>query len=191
MTENLKKLTWENHKNAERTKFMQRLMKKDVTPHQYYIYLKNQYVSYLALEYYSILQGMFDFENEELYPLLRSASILQDIEVMERDHGFLEAPIFSATKEYEEYIKTIKNDKEKLMAHVYVRHMGDLSGGQIIKRLVPGPTHLYEFGVDPNELKTAVRKRLHDGLVDEANTCFIMVHKFLEELEENFVRSMG
>ena len=27
----------------------------------------------------------------------------------------------------------ILDDPEKLMAHIYVRHMGDLSGGQMIK----------------------------------------------------------
>jgi heme oxygenase len=68
--------------------------------------------------------------------------------------------------------------------------MGDLSGGQIIKKLVPGPTNLYEFEGDVEELKTAVRSKLHLGLEEESKVCFAMVQKFLEELEES-VGHMG
>ena len=56
----------------------------------------------------------------------------------------------------------------KLYAHIYVRHMGDLSGGQMIKRKVPGLGKYYEFkfnknpeyGItykDTNEIKDALR----------------------------------
>ena len=182
----LKELTWENHKKAERTKFMQRLIKRNITPYQYYVYLKNQAEAYRTLEYHASLQGMFDFKNEDLYPILRTANMLLDIEEMEITYSFGEAPIFGSIQKYQEYINQIKSDKDRLLAHVYVRHMGDLSGGQIIKKLVPGPTHAYEFDCNPEELKNAVRKRLHDGLVDEANVCFSMVQEFLEELEEYF-----
>ena len=187
----LKELTWENHKKAERTKFMQRLIKRNITPHQYYVYLKNQAEAYRTLEHYASLQGTFDFENEDLYPILRTANMLQDVNDMEEAHGFEEPPIFESVRKYQEYIKQIKSDKDRLLAHIYVRHMGDLSGGQIIKKLVPGPTRAYEFDCNPEELKNAVRKRLHDGLVDEANVCFVMVQEFLEELEQYFDDNVG
>ena len=187
----LKELTWENHKKAERTKFMQRLIKRNITPYQYYVYLKNQVEAYRALEYRASLQGMFDFENEDLYPILRTSNMFLDIDEMEITYSFGDSPIFESVKKYQEYINQIKNDKDRLLAHIYVRHMGDLSGGQIIKKLVPGPTHTYEFGSDPEHLKTAVRKRLHDGLVDEANVCFVMVQEFLEELEQYFDNNLG
>ena len=64
--------------------------------------------------------------------------------------------------------------------------MGDLSGGQIIKKLIPGPTNLYEFEGDTQDLKNKIREKLHDGLVDEAKICFSMVQNFLEELEQYF-----
>jgi len=187
----LKELTWQNHKKAERTQFMQRLIKRNITSHQYYVYLKNQVEAYRALEHYASVFGMFDFENEDLYPILRTANMLQDVNEMEDAHGFEEPPIFGSVEKYREYIKQIKSDKDRLLAHIYVRHMGDLSGGQIIKKLVPGPTHTYEFGSNPEDLKNAIRKRLHDGLVDEANVCFVMVQEFLEELEQYFDDNVG
>ena len=191
MSDNLKKLTWENHKKAERAAFMQRLIKKNITPPQYYKYLKNQAIAYIALEHYATLAGWFDFDNEDLYLLKRGAAMLDDIDEMEKTHGFTDAPILSTTTAYVDYIQQIRKDREKLFAHVYVRHMGDLSGGQIIKRLIPGPTRVYEFDTDVDQLKQTVRKRLHDGLVDEANQCFIMVQNFLQELEDSFVGDMG
>lgn len=189
MTDNLKQLTWDNHKKAEKTVFMQRLMKRQITYYQYYIYLRNQSMMYGFLEYYSSLQSLFDFENEELYPILRGASIIEDIEEMEATLGTVDnsSITLKSALDYVKYIETIRKDKEKLLAHVYVRHMGDLSGGQILKKLVPGPTRFYEFAQDPAVLKSLLRKRLHDGLADEANTCFVMVKRFLEEMEQHLV----
>lgn len=191
MSENLKKLTWENHKKAERTKFMQRLIKRNITSQQYYVYLKNQTEAYRALEYSASRLGMFDFENSDLYPILRTANMLEDIENMETNYDVSDDLILPTIHKYKDYIEQIKNEKDKLMAHVYVRHMGDLSGGQIIKKLVPGPTRVYDFEADTEELKNAVRKKLHDGLVDEANKCFVMVQEFLDELEDYFNGNMG
>lgn len=186
MTENLKKLTWENHKQAERTKFMSRLTRKQITPQQYYIYLSNQYRCYRSLEYYASIQGMFDIENEDLEPIQRAHLILDDINLMENKLGLTQPYITVSTIAYEKYIESIKTDRDKLLAHIYVRHMGDLSGGQMIKKLIPGPTKAYEFDCEPEQLKARVRERLHDGLVDEANNCFVMIQRFLDELQDYF-----
>jgi heme oxygenase len=179
---NLKELTKEAHRSAERTSFMNRMLKKQITPEQYYVYLKNQLLMYTNLELYASAVGVFD----DMANLARSKSLLDDILEMEADKNFNAPPLLSSSYEYVKYIQTIKDDKDRLFAHVYVRHMGDLSGGQIIKKLVPGPTNLYEFGDNVEELKNLVRSKLHDGLENEAKVCFSMVQKFLEELEEYF-----
>ncbi len=48
---NLRELTKEEHRRAERTAFMNRMLKKQITPYQYYVYLSNQLYVYIALEY--------------------------------------------------------------------------------------------------------------------------------------------
>jgi heme oxygenase len=184
---NLRELTKEEHRRAERTAFMNRLLKKQITPYQYYVYIKNQMHMYVNLEYYATEMGIF---GSHLNVICRGPSLLDDVISMESQHGFKDAPILSSAYDYVKYIEEIKSDRDKILAHMYVRHMGDLSGGQMIKKLVPGPTSLYEFEGDVDELKGAIRNSLHDGLEEEAKVCFNMVQKFLEELEENF-GSMG
>lgn len=179
---NLKDLTKEAHRSAERTSFMNRMIKKQITPEQYYVYLKNQLLMYTTLELYASAVGLFD----DMAALMRSEALLDDVLMMEVGNDFDDAPILASSYEYVKYIQCIKDDRDRLFAHVYVRHMGDLSGGQIIKKLVPGPTNLYEFGEEVDGLKNLVRSKLHDGLEKEAKVCFSMVQKFLEELEEYF-----
>jgi heme oxygenase len=162
---------------------MNRMLKKQITPKQYYVYVKNQLFMYTNLEYLANNSGIFDGDMKHL---MRGPNLLDDALEMEVENGFSASPIFESSHEYVRYIETIKDDRDRLFAHIYVRHMGDLSGGQIIKKLVPGPTKLYEFDGDVEELKNLVRSKLHDGLEAEAKVCFSMVQKFLEELEAYF-----
>lgn len=180
---NLRELTKEAHRSAERTSFMNRMLKKQITPYQYYVYIKNQLFAYTNLEYFAEKAGIFE---GDMARLIRGPNLLDDALLMEVEFNFSESPIFESSHKYVEHIKTIENDRDKLLAHVYVRHMGDLSGGQMIKKLVPGPTNLYEFDGDVEDLKNLVRSKLHDGLEAEAKVCFSMVQKFLEELEAYF-----
>ena len=80
---------------------------------------------------------------------------------------------------------SLKDDKEKIMAHLYVRHMGDLSGGQMIKKKVPGKGTMYEFDGEVNDLKTKIRAKIHDGLADEAKICFDFATNAFREMMEH------
>ena len=60
-----------------------------------------------------------------------------------------------STIRYIEHMEKIKDDPEKLMAHIYVRHLGDLSGGQMLRKKVPGPGMMFKFK-NPNECKRVI-----------------------------------
>jgi heme oxygenase len=81
-------------------------------------------------------------------------------------------------------MKEIMHDSTALMAHVYVLHMGDLSGGQMIARKAPGEGRMYQFATDKAELKEAIRAKTNDDMADEAKYCFEQSTKLFKELME-------
>ena len=93
-------------------------------------------------------------------------------------------PLCPVVNEYVEHMKTIMDDKDKVMAHVYVRHMGDLSGGQMISKRVPGNGRFYKFKQDHDELKAHIRSLLNDDMADEAKVCFDFATKMFQQMME-------
>jgi heme oxygenase len=75
-------------------------------------------------------------------------------------------------------------NEDALMAHIYVMHLGDMSGGQMIARKVPGAGRMYQFEGDVDELKALVKSKTHDDMADEAKVCFEFATKTFVELME-------
>tara|TARA_E500000081_G_scaffold109078_1_gene111003 strand:- start:6524 stop:7072 length:549 start_codon:yes stop_codon:yes gene_type:complete len=164
---NLKELTWEHHKNAERQHFVKHLMGGSIDPKLYATYLWNQFPCYEVLEVMARAQGLLD----DFPHIMRSKSILADFrELWPQDEKPPEHTM--ATKKYLAHMKTIMNDADKLMAHIYVRHMGDLSGGQMIKKRIPGKGTFYDFEGDVKEIKESIRAKTNDSMANEAKICF-------------------
>lgn len=176
----LKELTWENHKKAETTPFMKRLAKRELSPREYYTFLANQYMMYKALEDAGDEIGLFD----GLDSIKRTIALDADMRELEKEHGFESAYLVNATIDYIDHIKDISKDRRDLLAHCYVRYFGDLSGGQILKRLVHGSAMCYKFDEDVNYLKNKLESLLDASMADEANLCFEMMVNVLNELEE-------
>lgn len=172
----LKELTWEVHQRAERTDFARKLL-KGLTPEEYYRYIYNQYLLYSVLEYH--VASMYP----ELKDILRSDKIFQDLRELEKLHGLKSdindiCPVVPA---YEKHLQTLS--PKEILAHVYVRHFGDMYGGQMIKKRNPGSGKMYEFD-NVDELKTRVRAMLTDDMADEANRCFEFAIQLFSELEK-------
>jgi heme oxygenase len=58
-----------------------------------------------------------------------------------------------------------------MLAHVYVRHMGDMFGGQMLAKLLPGSNRMFQFENLP-QLIANVRQKLNVSLAEEANVAF-------------------
>ncbi len=173
----LKELTQEQHRRAETRPFVKVLFKGDVHPKLYATYLKNQHLTYEVLEVCAMPHGLF----AGLPEIRRAPAILADfIELWGDDTA--QPKIMPVVDEYIKYILSIKDDPKKLMAHIYVRHMGDLSGGQMIAKRVPGAGKYYQFGDNPETIKEAIRAKLDDSLADEAKVCFDFAAKLFEQL---------
>jgi heme oxygenase len=172
---NLKELTWEHHEKAETSQFATTLMSGDITPKEYQEYLFNQMVCYGALE------GAVDLP-EEYKRVFRANAIFEDMHELMKEFNL--QPIETAletTVEYVNYIESIKNDNHRLLAHLYVRHFGDLHGGQMISKKVPGSGKYYQFE-DRYELIKGMRTLLDDSMADEARICFDFAFRSFEEM---------
>ena len=175
---NLKQLTWEHHQNAERQDFVKVLMSGKINPKFYATYLWNQHKKYDILEAMAFAQGCLD----GLVDIKRKLKIEQDFVELWKDD---EMPVLvESTHEYMRHMKTIMTDPDKLMAHVYVLHMGDLSGGQMIKKKVPGEGGMDTFDTDKAELKEAIRAKTNDSMAEEAKWVFDSATKLFQELME-------
>jgi heme oxygenase len=175
----LKDLTHAAHKAAETKPFVKVLFSGKIDPKLYATYLKNQHPCYEILEVCAMTHGLMND-----YPTIRRApAILSDF--MELWGDDTTAPYMCpVVNEYIQYILSIKDDPKKLLAHLYVRHFGDLSGGQMIAKRVPGSGLMYQFDGDPESIKNILRAKLDDSLADEAVVCFEFAGKLFEQMIE-------
>jgi len=173
----LRDLTKDAHTNAERQEFVKILFSGSIDPKLYATYLKNQHPMYELLEVcampHQILHGLPDIR--------RAPAILEDFRELWGRDSDEEPKIAPTVKKYLDHIFSIKDDPKKLMAHIYVRHMGDLAGGQMIAKKVPGAGRMYQFA-DPEALKVAIRERISDDMADEAKVCFEFATEFFKDM---------
>jgi len=175
---NLRELTKDAHTNAERQEFVKILFSGKINPKLYATFLKNQHPCYEILEVcampHQLLHGLPDIR--------RAPAILSDFqELWTEEDG--DPQIMPSTERYIKYILSIKDDPKRLMAHIYVRHMGDLAGGQMIAKKVPGAGRMYQFE-DPDALKVAIRERISDDMADEAKVCFEFATDMFKDMLE-------
>jgi len=175
----LKELTHEKHKSAERQEFVKVMFSGKIDPLFYATFLENQHPIYEILEVCAMQHGLLN----GLPDVCRSKAIYSDLFEITDNHA-KKPMLLPVVKEYIDYIINLSNTNPKLLfAHVYVRHMGDLSGGQMIAKKVPGSGKFYQFE-DSEALKAAIRERLDDSLADEANVCFDFAIKLFQQLME-------
>ena len=98
--------------------------------------------------------------------------------------------ITASTKRYVEHIESIQDDPEKLYGHIYVRHLGDLSGGQMISKKVPVKA-FYDFLGKGQEYKRIVKEIINEYLntyqinvMAEVTYCFESATNLFKEMNE-------
>ncbi len=180
----IKELTMEHHKDAERQGFVKILMSGIINHKIYATYLYNQAQCYSVLEKYGLHNSLFrDTPN-----LLRTEHILYDF----NSFGIETPEITESTKRYIDHIESIQDEAMKLYAHIYVRHMGDLSGGQMIMKRTPGPNRYYKFKhKEVGEYKRIVKETINTYLnvyehsvLPEAKFCFQSATNLFKEMKE-------
>ena len=174
----LREITKDLHHRAETTKFAKLLLSGKIEKADYKNYLYNLLAIYDPIEWYASRQGFF----EKMPGLPRLRSIYEDFK--ELDDGTY-CYLTPNTIAYVAYLHQLGNDPDRkhlIKAHLYCRHMGDLNGGQIIKKQVPYSSgKFYEFE-NADALKMQIRQELDDSLGDEARVAFEWAIKMMEDL---------
>ena len=176
----LKELTMSQHRNAERQKFAGVLMSGKISEDTYLKYLMNQHHCYSVLENFK----EFKFPDKRLK---RSKQIQKDIdELLDilTDYDYKSSEVLTdSTMDYVKYVKENIKTQEDFMAHVYVRYLGDLRGGQMIKKKVPGSGKYYEFD-KPKELANVIYDNINDDMADEAKKVFGFATQLFKEMSQ-------
>lgn len=173
----LKDLTAEKHKAAESTAFMQAVFKGGMTETVWADWTYQKLKFYGILEYLCARWGHMN----DLSALRREEGLRNDFEKMTPDKLIITR---KTTHAYLDYLRDLQD--RQLLAHVYVWHMGDLYGGQMIKRVLPNIPHESLDFTDTELLKNTLRAKLTDDLGDEANVAFDWAIKLLKEYDDYF-----
>lgn len=174
----LKDITKDLHTEAEKTKFAKLLLSGKIDKEEYVNYLYQMLAIYDPIEFSAREQGFL----KNLPGIERLGKMYQDYLEL-RDPTKLYT-LATTTVEYHTYLINLGNNPERrhlMKAHMYVRHMGDLFGGQYIARAVPGEGRFYQFD-DVEGLKSAIRAELTDDLGEEACTAFKWAILIMKEL---------
>lgn len=170
----LRNETRERHMSAERSGIMPAFLRGQVDRPTYVSLLRNLYEVYReledGLERHASSAWVAPFQYAQFY---RREAIADDLHALGGD-GWLQRPLLPAGKALVAAIaEASATDVSLLAAHAYVRYLGDLSGGQVLRRIVQRMfalpegrgTALYEFPAVPDiEAAKAHYREALDGL---------------------------
>ena len=215
LAQRLREGTQQSHTAAENTAFMKCFLKGVVEREPFRKLLANLYFVYSALES-ELLRHQHDPIVGPMYfpELNRTASLEQDLAFYYGDDWREQISPLPAGEVYVKRIHDVANaDPALLIAHAYTRYMGDLSGGQALKKIVRSAlnlpadrgTALHEFEqLQTVEAKREFKEKYRDTLnalpvddatiqriVDEANYACELNRDVVHELEEDVIAAIG
>jgi hypothetical protein len=174
----LKDLTSAKHAEAESTPFMKAVFAKTLPFDLWVDWTYQKWLFYGAIEGAAGANRLLN----DLPDLRRAFYLFMDYNEMNTErkkHEFRPIAV-----DYYRYLISIANDPNKIMAHLYTWHMGDMFGGQMIKKIVPGAHRNLEFE-DAKTLITNIRAKLDDSMGDEANVAFDWAIRMMRDYDSS------
>ncbi|MFO1328688.1 MAG: biliverdin-producing heme oxygenase [Rubrivivax sp.] len=201
LPQRLREATWPWHARAERSGAMALLLRRRLSHGGYVRLLRSLLALYEAIEpalshEAAALQAL----GAPARSLRRGAALREDLQRLDPE-ALRQAPADAALR-YAARVDTLRGDAaHRLLAHVYVRYLGDLHGGQVLGALVREAfalhdgrgTRFYDFGDDDRvrQLRGEQRSLLAaarlspaqaDEVVDEAVWAFEAHVELFEQL---------
>jgi heme oxygenase len=208
----LREGTKKSHTMAENTGFIACFLKGTVEKNSYRKLVSNLYFVYSAMEEEMHKNADHPVLSKLFFPELdRKASLERDLAYYFGSNWRDEVAPSSSAQAYVSRIHEVaQKDPVLMVAHLYTRYLGDLSGGQILKKIAQNAMNLsdgqgtafYEFEQIPDEkaFKNMYRQAMDslpldeatvDRIVDEANDAFGMNMHMFKELEGNLIKAIG
>lgn len=215
LSTSLREGTQQSHTAAENTAFMKCLMKGIVEREPLRKLFTDLYFVYDALE--TALRSNLDrpIIGAIYFPELnRAASLAQDLAFYYGENWREQITASPAGSVYRDRLQSLSvNDPVLLIAHAYTRYMGDLSGGQSLKKVIrlalaltgAQGTSFYEFDqIATPEAKRTFKEHYRQALdelsidaatinriVAEANMAFLFNRDMVHELEADVKAVIG
>jgi len=210
----LREGTKKSHTMAENTGFVACFLKGVVEKKSYRKLISDLYFVYQAME--EEIERLVLEEHPVIKPigfksLFRKETLENDLRYYFGENWKDQINISKSAKEYVTRIRMVaKESPELLVGHHYTRYIGDLSGGQILKKIAKKALDLkgdnglnfYEFNLIDNEKefkekysqtlnKLPINQATADQIIDEANQAFTYNMKMFNELEGNLIAVLG
>ncbi|KAM8798283.1 heme oxygenase 2 [Eudromia elegans] len=207
LSELLKSGTKESHDQATNMQFVKDFLKGRIKKEVFKLATVALYFTYSALEE-EIDRNKDNAVFAPLYfpvELHRREALVKDMEYFYGKDWKEKIQCSEATKHYVDRIHHVgQHEPELLVAHAYIRYMGDLSGGQVLKKVaqralkLPSTEEGIQFYVFENisnaqQFKQLYRARMNaldldkntkERIVEEANRAFILNIQVFDELEK-------
>ncbi|CAO2641949.1 Heme oxygenase 2 [Lemmus lemmus] len=184
LSELLKEGTKEAHDRAENTQFVKDFLKGNIRKELFKVCALSQY---------------FPME------LHRKEALIKDMEYFFGENWEEQVKCSEAAQKYVDRIHYVgQNEPELLVAHAYTRYMGDLSGGQVLKKVAQRALklpstgegtqfYLFEHVDNAQQFKQFYRARMNaldlnlktkERIVEEANKAFEYNMQIFTELDQ-------
>ncbi|XP_055993502.1 heme oxygenase 1 [Sorex fumeus] len=207
LSEAMKEATKEVHVQAENAEFMKNFQKGQVSPRGFKLVMASLYHIYEALEE--------EIERNKDHPAFKPLYFPEELHrgpALRRTLAFWYGPNWReavapspATRRYVRRLHEVgRREPELLVAHAYTRYLGDLSGGQTLRKIaqkaldLPGDSDGLAFFAFPNidsatKFKQLYRARMNTldmgpdvrrRVLDEAKAAFLLNIQVFDDLQE-------
>lgn len=204
LAQRLRSQTWPAHRRVEATAFVRTMLRGGLTRPGYGLLLASLLPIYTALEAALRRHAGTPAVSAIYHPSLeREAALHEDLEALHGDGWSDSLPPQPEALAYAGHLSTLADNAPALLvAHAYVRYLGDLSGGQAVQRVVArslqldgrSGTRFYDFGTDERVAALAEHVRggldrieadaaTMDAIASEAEAAFARHERLFEELE--------
>lgn len=153
-SERLKRATWSAHEDAEQHGFSRALLEGALPREGYAAMVAQHYFAYAALEEVGRSLAADPVAGRVVHPeLFRVPALERDLTALYGADWRERIAPTAPTRAYTERIERTAEDPAGYVAHHYTRYLGDLSGGQFIRRVAErayglderGGTAFYDF----------------------------------------------